>query len=87
MIDPELEEKTSEKKDKKKKRKLKPKNRPKDYKGIDSSLIFHNTDASEKRFMGTLQDCLQDPTEAMNLEPGVNLEAGGRFISGPEFEK
>ncbi|CAI2359537.1 unnamed protein product [Moneuplotes crassus] len=76
IIDPENQ---SDKKHKKTKKK-----RPRP---IDSSLFLKRTHNSETTFMGTLQDCAPDPSDAIQLEPGVSIETNGRFISGPEFEK
>ncbi|CAI2387903.1 unnamed protein product [Moneuplotes crassus] len=65
--------------EKKKKIKLKPK-------PIDSSLILKRTGHDDIKFMTTLNDCLQDPTGIISLEPGVNLETNGRFMPGPDLE-
>lgn len=62
-----------------KKKKKRTKKKP-----IDSSLILKNN--SDEKFKGALESGVKDPTEMINLEPGVNLEMDGRFISGPEVD-
>lgn len=57
------------------------------FKGIDSSLIFQYSTNSDRRFMGAANDYLPNPSDAILLEPGVNLESKGRFVSGPELER